>query len=198
VPIYGVGKLRQRLDRLALGLKRAASGDVAHRAAEKVGEMVRRIAEDKLSKHVASGAALAATKVDVRESLVQLYGMPPAKGAQWSGRSYVRFHGWWPFRRLRMPSTILRAASLILARELLAALRGQTGSLGTVGYEALILVAEDETAEEKKSSVRAARQGERALEKGRRAFKKEIARIYRQSAEGKAARSAARKAARGG
>lgn len=79
---------------------------------------------------------------------------------------------WFPFYN-GMPPFVLKRANLILQAELTAALTGKRSPL---------LLA-DEAAE-----------GE-ATKKSREQFKKETARIWRQSAEGKAARAAARKKA---
>ena len=83
---------------------------------------------------------------------------------------YLGFHAWWPFRSGMPPFVVSRAARIFKA-ELEAAVSGQRSPL---------LLA-DAAAEEKSAA------------KSRAQFKRDIARAWRNSAEGRAARRAAAK-----
>lgn len=171
VTFAGITRARARLAEVVAGLREIASGAVRDRAAAKVRDQVEKVAATRLAAHDMTGAAASAMVVDRTGGLVQLHDLPSANGKQWSGKSYVSLQSWWPFRR-GMPPFIVGRAIKIYEAELHAALSGQRSPL---------LVAEEEAEET-------------AAEKSRAAFKREIARIYRQSDEGKAAKRAARKA----
>lgn len=143
----GISKARAKLAELARGLRAAASGAVVARAAEKVGERVRRVAQSKLSAHELTGAALSSTVVDVSGGLVQLHGMPPCNGKGWSGTSYVGTKSWWPFRGGVMPPFILAQAAKIFQAELVAAIGGHPSPL------ALADAAAEEAAAAKKAKA---------------------------------------------
>lgn len=127
----GLSAARKRLAELAANLRSAASGSVTAAAAEKVADLVRKVATAKLSAHEESGAAAGLTVVDVSGGLVELHGMPGCNGKKWAGKSYVSTFGWWPFRR-GMPPFILKQAGVIYARELLAAIGGRGHAAGAL------------------------------------------------------------------
>ena len=116
-----VSAARRRLAQLAQGLRAAGGGVAVARAAEKIAEQVRAVADAKLSRHHLSGEAAADTRVDIEGALVVLHGMPPAHGQAWSGRSYLSLQRWWPFRS-GMPPFMVKRGSQILAAEVLALL----------------------------------------------------------------------------
>jgi len=113
---------RDLLSRLAVGFEQTASGAVQARAAELLANKVRRVASAILWRHVESGLAAGLTRVDAKPASVIVHGMPPSNGKQWTDRSYVGLQPWWPLSRRRLPISLMRAAALIAARELVLAL----------------------------------------------------------------------------
>jgi hypothetical protein len=108
---------RAKLARLAQGLHRVASGDVIVSAVGKVQAFLDETARKKLRAHIATGEAIGSLAVTDSGSLVLL-----------SASRYLRYHGWWPFRR-GMPGFAVKQALRILAAEVLAAV-GRDGDLG--------------------------------------------------------------------
>lgn len=172
IAFAGLSKFRARLAVAYEGLRQAKAGEVLDRAVAKVATQVRTVAAKKLADHKMSGTAASDTVVDVTGGLVQLHGMPPCDGEGWQGKSYLSTFAWWPFRSGYMPPFVIRNAAQIFEAELVAALNGTRSP---------ILLAEE--AEEEASA-----------EKSRATFRKEVARIYRQSAEGLAKSKAKRDA----
>jgi hypothetical protein len=149
----GITGARARLARLAVGLRGAAGGEVVERAVAKVADQVRAVVVAKLARHEETGAAAGATVTTTAGAMVQIHGMPPAKGKRWAGRSYVSLHRWWPFSR-GMPPFVVKRASLIFARELVLALGVKADQT-----EAAELVSEADAAEVAKVEKRAAAAG---------------------------------------
>ena len=135
----GITQARARLERLAQGLREAAGGAVLARAAAKVQAQIDAVASAKAGAHQDTGAAASSVLVTASGGLVQL-----------NSAGYLKFHGWWPFRRGIMPPFIVKNASQILARELLTAI----GATSVIGAEAAALVADDETAKAKRAGKR--------------------------------------------
>lgn len=152
----GIPQARQRLSELVAGLRDAASGAVAERAARAVQEQVAAVTKRILGQHVDSGHAQETAEATHAGNVVQL-----------SASGYLKYHAWWPFRS-GMPPFVLARATRIYKAELEAALAGKTSPL----------LAADEAAEEIAAARAAAK------------FKKDIARIYRQSDEYKAKKRA--------
>ena len=156
----GLSAARARLQTLVEGLKAAGRGDVVKRAAERVGDAVRAVAESKLSRHVDSGAAASSTVVDVVGGRVDLHGMPPANGKQWSGKSYLATKKWWPFRTGKMPPFVVKRAQRIFAEELQAALG--TGGDSPAAREAAAIMAEAAASDEKAAAKATTKRGKRS------------------------------------
>ncbi len=121
----GLGKMRQRVADLAKGLRAAASGVVIERSAAKVRTLVATVAEKWIGRHTDTGAAAASLVAAASGSLVTV-----------TANGYLRFQRW-PFSK-GMPRFILRQASIIMARELMALI----GSKGAAGQLALEVVNE--------------------------------------------------------
>lgn len=217
---------RARLAKAVAGLREIQAGEVVTRAAEKVATQVRTVAAKKLSQHTLSGAASGDTIVSTEGGLVQLHGMPACHGAGWERKSYLSAQPWWPFRSGYMPPFIIRNAAQIFEAELAAALRGTRSPLlladeadeevAAARAQAKIdrVAAAKQRSEDRRidnrikreegrgerdrlrNTARERRRAEKAVVKSREKYKRDNARIYRQSAEGKAARAAARKKAR--
>ena len=167
----GITSARARLARLAVGLRGAAGGEVVARAVAKVADQVRAVVVAKLARHEETGAAAGATVTTTAGSMVQVHGMPPAQGKRWAGRSYVSLHRWWVFRS-GMPPFVVKRASLIFARELLAALGDQRQLGQALDAEAAELVQEDEARQGAKKAkadlaAKARRAGQTARKLGR-------------------------------
>lgn len=108
VAFAGLSEARARVARLAEALHRAAGGEVIERATAEIQAQIDAVAADRLGRHRATGDAAGSLDVRISGSLVTL-----------TANSYLRFHGWWPFRR-GMPPFILKRAAVILAGALLA------------------------------------------------------------------------------
>ncbi len=134
----GITQARARLERLAQGLREIAGGAVLARAAAKVKEQVDAVAKRAAGSHIESGAASSSLAVTASGGLVRL-----------SSIGYLKFHAWWPFRRGTMPPFVVKRATLILAREIVAALGGSGG--GAAGVEAAGIVDEANAAETEKA-----------------------------------------------
>lgn len=149
----GISKARERLQKLADGLRDTG---VLPRAVEKVQALVNKVAHEKTSRHIATGAADASITVTASGGgLIQL-----------ASNSYLRFHSWWSFRR-GMPPFILKQAAVILARELLTALGSAPG--GELARE----VVEEADADEAK---RATKKADRERRKAERAYNRKVKR----------------------
>jgi len=144
VTFIGITQARARLERLAQGLREAAGGAVLARAAAKVQAQINAVAKAKTAAHELSGNAASTLTVTAAGGLVQLH-----------AASYLHFHRWWPFRSGVMPPFIVKNASLILARELLAAISAG----GALGAEAKQLVDDSDAASAKRAAKKKARRG---------------------------------------
>jgi hypothetical protein len=180
VKVTGVSEARKKLAELSKGLRDAASGEVARRAAEKVGSQVRKVAASKLSAHNFTGAAAANTVVDVDGPLVQLHGMPSCLGKQWEGKSYLSTFDWWPFRSGYMPPFIVNNAIKIFEAELVAALSGQRSPL-LVAEEAAEAAAAKKRAKKVAREQREADRHRRAVEREKATRAREMKRIEREA-----------------
>ncbi|HEY8944909.1 MAG TPA: hypothetical protein VIM73_11640 [Polyangiaceae bacterium] len=132
------------------------------------GEVVERAAAKVQSQIDAVSKRILANHVDTGHAQSEAQTSHSGALIQLTVPTYVGFHEWWPFRS-GMPPFVLGNASRIFSAELRAALAGERSPL----------IVADEVAEEK------------AAEKSRAKFKRDIARIYRQSDEAKEARKKA-------
>lgn len=156
---------RAKLQKLADGLKLAASGAVVDRAAAAIGQQIQAVARRLTIKHKLTGAASSGLTLKVAGGLVQL-----------TSNRYLGYHDWWVFRS-GMPPFVLSRASKIYAGELEAAISGKPSPL----------VLMDEAAEEAAAvKSRAKFQSDTA---------KIARRLFAASPAGKAKRAAARKEA---
>ena len=120
VQFQGLTAARRRLAELSRGLHAIASGEVVARTVAKVQAQIETVARRKLAGHVDTGAATTSLSVRADGSLVLL-----------SANRYLRYHGFWPFRR-GMPGFVVKAAAQMIAAEVLAALGSRTGELGAL------------------------------------------------------------------
>src|SRR5262249_49853681 len=125
-------------------LQRAAGGEVIERAAVEVQAQVDAVARDKLGKHQASGDALRDLDVGISGSLVTL-----------TGNSYLRFHGWWPFRA-GMPPFILKRAAIILAGKFLSVIGDEDSAARALAQS---IVDDKAASDAKRASSKARRAG---------------------------------------
>lgn len=145
----GLTAARKRLAELAKGLHAIASGEVVARTVAKVQAQIEEVARKKLAGHVATGAALASLVVRADGSLVLL-----------SANRYLRYHGFWPFRR-GMPGFVVKSAAQTFAAEVLAALGGRSGTLGALAES----IADEQAAGDAKKREAADRREEARYER---------------------------------
>lgn len=124
----GISKARARLQLLADGLGRAASGEVRDAAAAEVQARIDKVQTTFLARHVRSGNARDEGKVTSAGGLIQAV-----------RTDYTRFIPGDPFRRGAFPPFILKQAMLIYSRALLAALRGGSLRHGEEGIAAEVV-----------------------------------------------------------
>ncbi len=161
----GLQKTRARLQLLADNLRDAAGGEVVAEAAAEVQVIVNRIAGEKAGRHVDSGAAKGSIVVSTSGGLIQLRSV-----------DYLRYHGWWPFRR-GMPAFVVKSASIIFANKLLAAIGGSDEARAA----ATVLLVEEEAAAAKRTRVKLQREIDKlaraAQRKARKAVERQTERV---------------------
>lgn len=153
-----ITKARARLQTIVDGLRLAAGGVVVERAAVKVQAQIDAVSKAKLDVHEESGASLASAQTAHYGGLVQL-----------TTTDYLRFHGWWPFRRGMPPFVVTRAAR-IFAAELLAVI-GSSAS-GPALAAANEVVEEDAAADAKRAERKVYQARQRKLESKKKRNKK--------------------------
>lgn len=194
VTYAGISGARAGLQRLVDGLREAAGGAVVAEAAAEIAARIGEVQDAFLARHVRTGAARNEAGAASSGGLIQA-----------RRNRYTRFIKGDPFRRGSFPPFIVKAASLLFARRLLDAL-GADASTSDVGAQAAILLEDARLADvasaqrkdeskqrsEAKKQERAKVRAEAKLSKATaKEFKRAVAKIWRQSAAGKAARKAA-------
>ncbi len=148
---------RDRLLSLGAAFSRLASGDAQRGALEQLRGKVEGAVRGVLSRHVATGASIAETRVETRDMSIVVRGMPPANGGMWADRSYDGLNSWWPFARGRIPMSLMTWATKMVVGLLVAEL----GSKAPPEAQ-LVLAEEGARREERKVVARARRAAKRA------------------------------------
>lgn len=151
------GAVRDRLLRLEAGFSRLASDDAQRAAVEQLRGKIEGAVRGILSRHVAAGESVADTRVDAQNLSVVVHGMPPANGKMWADRSYDGLNAWWPFKRGRIPMSLMTWATKTVAGLLVAQLGGKAPPEAQ-----LVLAEEGAKREQRKVVARARRLAKRA------------------------------------
>lgn len=134
----GLNKARGRVQLLADGLKKAASGVVTSEAAAEVAARIDKVQDAFLVRHVRTGDARNEAGAASSGGLVQ---------ARRTG--YTKFIKGDPFRRGSFPPFILKFAARVYARHLLDALKGERSPAGD---EAAAVMAEAAAGDAKRAA----------------------------------------------
>lgn len=151
------GGVRDRLLRLEAIFSRFASAEAQRGAVEQLRGKLEGAVRGVLSRHVATGASTASTRVDAQNLSVVVHGMPPANGKMWADRSYDGLNSWWPFKRGRIPMSLMTWATKVIVGLLVAELGGKAPPEAQ-----LVLAEEGARREQRKIVARARRVAKRA------------------------------------